>query len=95
MFQEIVQPICYRTVTQCVAEERVYICVPVESLLTPSGAITGHFGFFTAQLEVLAVCLKQQQWQQTHGFTVLAAFTQATLSECRQKPELTPVNVPH
>ena len=56
----------------------------------------GSFGFLTAQLEVLTVCLKpQQQQRRTHSLTVLAAFTQASLAKCRQKPELTPVNVPH
>lgn len=60
-------------------------------LFNPPFSLWGDFGFFTAQLKVLAVCLKQQ----THSFTVLAAFAQATLTKCRQKPELTPVNVPH
>lgn len=62
-------------------------------LLTPSGEITGHFGFCTVQLEVLAVCLRQQQ--RTQCFTVLVVFTQASQTKCRQKSELTPVNVPH
>lgn len=38
-FKELCRQLCHRTETQCVAEERVYICVPIESSLTPSGEI--------------------------------------------------------
>lgn len=89
--------LCYQfawAVTRCIAEERVHIRVPDESLsaLTPSGQRSSHFGFLTAQLEVLSVCLKQQQ--RTFSLTALVAFTQASHTKYRQKSELTSVNMP-
>jgi len=58
MYHETVHSVCLRW-WHSLLRKREFTSVTLMNPSNPSWEITGHFGCFTAQLEVLAVCLKQ------------------------------------
>ena len=95
LFQETVPPICFRSIDAvCFGRESLHV-----SLLDPSNPLWGNnWSFWFPHCSALGpgfAFIAAAALQLTHSFTVLAAFAKATHTNCRQKPELTPVNVPH